>query len=142
MTNQRRISHNDIVNQHTIGFDGLFNQLFNHTPFKNTSYPPYNIIKDNESEITIEIAVAGINKEDIEVSEENQFLKVVYNGSSSSRSEEEYIYRGIADRKFKLEWALKDKLEITNAEYDNGMLRISVKDKSPQEPPRRVIDIK
>lgn len=140
MTKQRRINSNDVIGQYTIGFDSLFNHLLDGTTFKPSSYPPYNIIKLNPTDLQIEIAIAGIPKQYIEVSVENNFLRVTYNGSPED-NHREYIHRGIADRKFMLEWALKDRLEVSSATCTDGILKIAVTDKSPQSSPKQTIAI-
>ena len=50
---------------HTIGLDGLFNQLSN---FKqvNASFPPYNIVRKGKHTF-VELALAGYSKDNIEV---------------------------------------------------------------------------
>ena len=51
---------------YTVGFDELFDKLYG---IENDSvgFPPYNIIKDNEYNYTIEMALAGYSKKDIQI---------------------------------------------------------------------------
>ena len=65
---ERRIS-TDNINNWLLGFDNMFNDVFNKA--YPTSYPPHNIYKlskdDRYSDMVIEIALAGIRKEDIDI---------------------------------------------------------------------------
>ena len=53
----------------TVGFDSMFDRLFgdSHRSETPSSFPPYNIRKDEEENYTIEMAVAGFSQEDLEV---------------------------------------------------------------------------
>ncbi len=45
----------------TVGFDELYDRLFE-MDVNSTGYPPYNIIKSDDYNYTIEMALAGFNK--------------------------------------------------------------------------------
>ena len=87
-----------------IGFDKIFDELQN-IPTDN-NYPPSNIIRVSDTKYIIELAVAGFNESQIEITLQNQTLNIVGGkvGRSSSLNydtNEEYIHRGIGYRKFK-----------------------------------------
>ena len=52
---------------YSIGFDNLFDRLFEMDIDSSNSYPPYNISKINDNNYLIEMALAGFNKSDIEI---------------------------------------------------------------------------
>ena len=52
---------------YSIGFDNLFDRLFDIDLESSNSYPPYNISKVDENNYIIEMALAGFNKDDIEI---------------------------------------------------------------------------
>ena len=53
---------------YTIGFDGLFDRLFGIEDNTNSfGYPPYNIVKIDDYNYVIEMAIAGFNKNDIKI---------------------------------------------------------------------------
>ena len=52
-----------------IGADEWFHR-FGTVHESSTNYPPYNLIKESSTEFTLEIALAGYKREDIEVSSE------------------------------------------------------------------------
>lgn len=126
--NQRRIS-TDNTNAFLLGFDELLNHAFNKTSASN--YPPHNIYKlskdDPYSDMIIEVAVAGIPKEDISIVLTNEdTLKVEYNGTDDNYNDFAFIHKGIASRKFSLEWKMNKDLEVEEASCNNGMLRIKI----------------
>ena len=51
----------------TVGFDDLFDRLFDMEVNTSSGYPPYNIIKLDDYNYHIEIAVAGFNENDISI---------------------------------------------------------------------------
>ena len=59
----------------SVGFDDLFDRLFE-MDFNSTSYPPYNIVKNDDYHYTIEMALAGFNKSQIEVKHADSKLTV------------------------------------------------------------------
>jgi len=91
---------------------------------KITTYPPYNIKQIKDNKFVIEIAVAGFAKSDIEVTLDGNKLVVKGVAQDNDDSDTNFIYKGIAARNFLHEFKLNDKIEIQDAEYVNGMLKI------------------
>ena len=64
----------------SIGFDDMFDQfesmLGNGSLAVQSNYPPYNIRKAGKDKYAIEVAVAGFNKDDVEVEYEDNLLTV------------------------------------------------------------------
>merc|ERR1712093_726334 len=64
----------------SIGFDDMFDQfesmLGNGGLSMQSNYPPYNIRKTGKDKYAIEVAVAGFNKDDVEVEYEDNLLTV------------------------------------------------------------------
>ena len=109
-----------------IGFDRALN-TWNHvqTVSGATTYPPYNVIKVDEDNFVVELAVAGFGKTDIDVSTSEGKL-VVKGELNAEDSDSKFIHRGIAARKFTREWALGEYMEVTGAEMKDGMLHITL----------------
>jgi molecular chaperone IbpA len=123
----------------SIGFDrinSMMSELQRQT-MKAVTYPPYNIRKTGENTYVIEMAVAGFAKQDIEITLEENTLKVSGNVKSDA-DEKNYIFKGIAERPFARNFALADTVEIKNAELINGMLRIWLDNIVPQKKTRKV----
>ena len=97
----------------SVGFDSMFDRLFGEWPnVSNTQqgYPPYNIRKDGETKYFIEMAVAGLSEEDLEVELKEGNLSV--RSKQSKEEESNYVHRGIAKRTFERSWTLSDDIVV------------------------------
>ena len=58
----------NLFTPYAVGFDRTFDRLFDYATHQATStgFPPYNIAKDGDYTYTIEMALAGFSKKDIE----------------------------------------------------------------------------
>lgn len=109
-----------------VGFDDVFKDLqdLSKNVSKSISYPPYNIKQVKDNKFVIEMAVAGFSKSDIEVTLEGNKLVVKGNTKEDETEQENFLFKGIANRNFTREFKIADKIEIENAELANGMLKI------------------
>ena len=59
----------DHFTPYAIGFDRIFNQMAEYADHQVTStgFPPYNIRKQDDYKFSIDLAVAGLSEDDIEV---------------------------------------------------------------------------
>ena len=124
----------------TVGFDSMFDRLFGDIERNGniTGFPPYNIRKDEEDLYTIEMAVAGFAKEDLEAELKDGVLTV---RSKPDQEEGEYLHRGIAKRAFSRSFTLSDDVVIKGADLVNGMLTINLEKIVPEEKKARMIEI-
>lgn len=126
-----------------VGFDDQFNRLAKvHDELtKNIpSYPPYNIKKVADNQYVIEIAVAGFGQSDIEITlDEN---KLVVKGNAANDENENFLFKGIANRAFTRTFALDDQIVIQDAEMLNGMLRVFMEKIIPEHKKPRKIEVK
>ena len=99
------------------------------------SYPPYNIIADNNQEdIFIEVAIAGIPKDDLVLEQVGNKLRLSYTKSEVVDDEEvTYVYKGISSRNFELVWKLAPNIEVKGTSSENGLLEIHLKREVPEE---------
>lgn len=86
-------------------------------------YPPYNIKQVNDKKWVIEMAVAGFAKSDIEMTLDGNKL-TIKGAAKEDDTENEYVFKGIANRDFSHTFKLADQVEIGNAELVNGMLKV------------------
>jgi len=106
------------------------------------AYPPYNIKKVSKNEYEIEMAVAGFDRQDLQVEVRNNQIVIEGNkGFKNESSEVDYIYKGIASRHFRQSFALADHLEVKHAEFKDGILRIKLKGDYVEEEPAHKIKI-
>lgn len=104
------------------------------------SYPPYNVRKLSDSSYVIELAVAGFESSDIEVTLDNN--KLIIKGALESGDDSEYLYRGIGMRPFTRVFAVEDTIEVQGAGIVNGMLKIFLDKIVPEEKSAKKIQIK
>ena len=90
----------------SVGFDDVFDHfesMFD-SDFRlpTVNYPPYNIVKTDTNKYDIEVALAGFNKKDIDVSVENGVLTIESKVEEKDKDEDgNTIYKGISKRYFK-----------------------------------------
>jgi molecular chaperone IbpA len=122
---------------HTIGLDGLFNQLVR-TNQVNSSFPPYNIVEVAGGTL-VEVALAGYSKEDISVVVNEGVLSI--EGAGKEDDQTTHIHKGIATRKFKRSFRLGEYVEVKSADFSNGLLTVTLEEIIPEEKKPKVIDI-
>ena len=128
-----------------LGFEPLFDRLqrLSESNDRSSSYPPYNISKDGNF-FAIEVAVAGLSKDDIQVELANGVLTISYDGPKTEvvNGENTVVYQGIAQRAFKQQFTLSEDVVVQGAELVNGLLTISLEKIIPDEKKPRMIEIK
>ena len=122
-----------------IGWNGTLAKL-NSVYNQQNSYPPYNIIKENDDVYRIDIALAGFDKEDINISVDNSTL--IIKGELSTDEDKHVVHKGIATRKFTRSFSLGEFMEVTGAEFKNGMLNIDIERIIPEDKKPKTIQIK
>jgi len=105
------------------------------------NYPPYNIIKHDDNNYTIELAVAGFGQTDIDIEMEDGKL-VVRGNIKADETPENFLFRGIANRAFTRSFAIDDHIEVKDAEMFNGMLKIFLERLIPEEKKPKKIQVK
>ena len=124
----------------TIGFERL-SRLLNATLEGNgtaASYPPYNIEKTGEDAYRITLAVAGFDKDDLDITVTDDTL-VVKGGTKDREGEVAYLHRGIAGRAFERRFDLADHIRVADADLVNGLLNIDLVREVPEAlKPRRI----
>tara|TARA_Y100000401_G_scaffold80533_1_gene65939 strand:+ start:218 stop:700 length:483 start_codon:yes stop_codon:yes gene_type:complete len=127
-----------------IGFDPFFKTidsvLLNATA---ASYPPHDIVNQKDGSHAIILALAGFNKEDLDVSVKGQTLTVSSDVHNQTDEDEilEYNHRGIARRNFKKVFALGRHIEVENVIFKNGLLTVHLKESVPESEKLRSLNI-
>ena len=120
-----------------IGFQPNINSWTRVTTQNN--YPPYNVIKQDEDTYLVELALAGFNKSEINVTVDNGNL--IVKGEKENK-DVEFKHKGIATRSFTRSFALGEYMEVTGAEFENGMLSVTIERIVPEEKKPKSIKIK
>ena len=127
----------------TVGFDRLFDMLESNTAAgAGDNYPPFDLIKLGDNEYRIELAVAGFNPEEIDVTAQQNVLIVTGRKQEGSHEQSEYIYRGIANRSFERRFALADHIQVRGADIRDGLLAIALVREIPEAMKPRKIEIR
>jgi molecular chaperone IbpA len=107
------------------------------------NYPPYNIRKNDENSYTIELAVAGFGESEIDITIDGGKLIVKGNVDATSDAvEDNFLFKGIANRAFTRAFAIDDHIEVKNAELFNGMLKIALERMIPEESKPKKVPVK
>ena len=134
----------------SVGFDDMFDHFESMFDVPTVNYPPYNLVKTGTHKFDIEIALAGLNKKDIEITSENNMLtieskvKSVVNDSvgADAKKDEEMIHKGISKRYFKRSFTIADDVEVKGAELKDGLLKVSLEKIIPESKKLKTISIK
>ncbi|NCZ71652.1 MAG: hypothetical protein EBY80_16135, partial [Actinobacteria bacterium] len=98
--------------------------------FKHThTFPPHNIIRLNENQYMVELAVAGFARQDIDITFEDN--KLIVSGKTEDDNSN-FLFKGIANRAFTRTFFLDDTIEINDAAMMNGMLKIALEKIIPE----------
>ena len=126
----------------TVGFDRVPRLLQSAMRLDNAdiSYPPYNIEKVDDDSYRIVIALAGFDRDGLEIITEQGSLTV--RGKMPEREDAHYLHRGIAGRSFERKFDLADHIEVKGATLENGLLTIELLRELPEKLKPRTIDIK
>ena len=133
----------------SIGFDNMFDQfeslLGDGRLSTQSNYPPYNIRKAGKDKYAIEVAVAGFNKNDVEVEYEDNLLTVKTKKVDKTVEKDmdgEIIHRGISQRAFSRSFTIADDIKVEGAEIKDGLLTIICEKIVPEQKKRKLIPIK
>ena len=126
---------------HTVGFDRAFEVLQHaaNVAKSNDNFPPYSLIKKDDFNYELEMAVAGFNKSDLEIVASKNRLSVV--GIKPEKDDREYIVKGIAGRSFTREFVLADTIVVREVNLVDGILTIALENVVPEEQKPRKITI-
>ena len=136
---------NDNFNKLTpyaVGYDRIFDHLSRYVDnnVTSTGFPPYNIRKEGDYNYTIEMALAGFGKKDIEVEVTEGTLSV--RSVKENAEDDSTVYRGISYRKFDRKFTVADDVVVNGASLENGMLTIDLERVVPEEKKPRLIKVK
>ena len=109
-----------------LGFDQFERTIDRISKLSSDSYPPYNIEQTSPNSIRITIAVAGFNKNDLDISLEGNQLQIRGSREENDDAERIFIHRGIATRQFQRNFILAEGIEVDEASMENGLLFVDL----------------
>ena len=126
--------------RHSVGFDRIHRLWEAANTRSEVSYPPYNIETDGEDAYRISVAVAGFDRDELDLTLDHDELTITgkKEGDADSVS---YLHRGIAGRSFNLKFNLADHVKVVCANLENGILVVDLEREIPEELKPRTIKI-
>jgi molecular chaperone IbpA len=122
-----------------VGLDDIFNRL-DAMSGHNTSYPPYNLIKHDNANYEIEIALAGFKANEIEVSTEQNILRVASKVAKRD-TERNYLHKGLSKRSFNNSWQLSEDVKVSSVDFEDGLMTISLEKIIPEHQKKTTYNI-
>jgi molecular chaperone IbpA len=124
-----------------VGFDTLIHEVENmfREDSKPSTFPPHNIIKLDDNQYVVELAVAGFKQDEIDITVFERMLTI--KGQNKEKDVGEYLYRGIGTRSFIKSIKLMDTIEVKGAEFQDGILTIKLENILPENKKSRKIEI-
>jgi molecular chaperone IbpA len=124
----------------TVGFDRLLDMMdASFPPAEDDTYPPYNIERTGEDDYRISLALAGFSPSDVTITAEQNLLTV--EGRKSEKESHEYLYQGISARPFRRQFNLADYVQVKDASFEDGLLKIALVREVPEAMRPRKIQI-
>ena len=123
----------------SIGFEDMWKRLDSLAANPPTNYPPYNLVKLDDERQQLQVALAGFDREDIEVSVERRVLNI--NVQKADAEVGEYVHKGISSRTFSRNWQLSEDTLVDEVTFVNGLLRVTLKREIPEEARKKVLPI-
>lgn len=137
-----------------VGFDKVAEKMASVADQAQTlaaKYPPYNLKKIDDNKYTIELAVAGFGKQDLEIEIVDDKLIIKGNTQAGEPAEQDskgdwtfpqVLYQGLAMRPFTRTFSLADNVEIRGASLFNGILKIALEAIIPEHKKPKKVEIK
>ena len=139
-------------NNATVGFEALFRRfdtdILERVGEVMQSYPPYNIIEEQVDEdkftttvrYTIEIALAGFRKDEVQVQVKNSTLSVTAKKSGQTDlTPTKILHHGISKRAFVRTFTLAENVRALSAKMEDGLLKITLEKNLMKESPTQMV---
>ncbi|MDA0764949.1 MAG: Hsp20 family protein [Proteobacteria bacterium] len=108
-----------------LGFDHIFNEIDKISLSKDISKLAFDIIRYDNNMYEINIALAGINENNITINILDNILSVIIDKKTKTEPLE-VIYKGINAKPIHQKFRLEDNIEVDEAELNNGILQIKL----------------
>ena len=122
----------------SIGLEDFFSRL-DAFQDRGSNYPPYSILKLDEERQQLQVALAGVARDSIEVALERKVLNISVNKAETEVGE--YVHKGIASRTFSRNWQLSDDTVVDEVTFVDGLLCVTLRKEIPEEDRRKVLPI-
>ena len=127
-----------------IGHDRLFRDMINmveKTPNRTaSSYPPHNLIKNDNRQYVIELAAAGFSKEELEIKTEDGTL-TISGRKKEEEDDEKFTQKGIAKRPFSKSFHLASDVVVDDVSFRDGMITIDLQQVVPEDKKEKIYNL-
>ena len=127
-----------------IGHDRLFKDMLrmaDKTPnYSASSYPPHNLIKNDNGQYVIELAAAGFSKEELEIKTEDSMLTIA-GRKKEEEDDERFAQKGIAKRPFTKTFHLAGDVVVDEVSFKDGMITINLQQVIPEDKKEKVYSL-
>ena len=123
-----------------VGLDEMFNRLDTMHNSVNVNYPPYNIVKHDNSNYTVEVALSGFKPEEIEVSTEQNVLSITSKVEERDTSRQ-YVHKGLSKRSFTRKIQLSDEHRVSSVNFEHGLLSVDIEKIIPDHKKKTVYNL-
>jgi molecular chaperone IbpA len=119
-------------------FDEI-NRVANKLHKNGMNYPPYNIFRNKDDVVYIELGVSGFDKSEISVYIDDLTLNIEGTKKEDFDDKEiEYLHRGLGKRNFKQKFEIAKNYNVTEVTIKDGILLIKLE---PKEQLKQYIEI-
>jgi molecular chaperone IbpA len=123
------------IDKTSIGLDNLFDRLYANEHNRD-NYPPYNLIKESDTQYRLELAVSGFKSNELTVYTENNQL--IIESTKVNEKEYEYIHRSLSNRNFRRIWSLSDDVVVKEVIFEDGLLSLILEKIIPEHQKKKV----
>ena len=125
----KTLSFIDSLRPYSLGFDDMFRHFedfFNKDlDAFDTNKCNYNIIESGSNSYDIEIALPGHEKKDVEVSIEDNLLKIQSTCKNQTENKDKkYLHKGVEQEKISVSFFIGKDVKVKNAIMESGLLTI------------------
>ena len=128
----------------TLGFETMLRDIEsimqNSVETVSDKFPPHNIIKVNDTHYMVELAIAGFDEKEIDITVKDG-LMTVKGEKQQTDNEVNYLHKGIGTRSFSKTIRLADTIEVQGAAFKNGILSIGLENIIPESKKTKKIEI-
>ena len=124
----------------TLGFERLLDNVLKvQDVMSGDHYPPHSVVKTGQDSFEVTMAVAGFSEDDVIVEIKEDILHISSEGLKNKDDGQEVLFNKVASRPFKKMFLLGEHIFVHAGTLKDGMLRIKLQRKLPDEKkPKRI----
>jgi len=126
---------NRLLDHFFVGGDKFFTDFFGNLNVD--AFPRFNVVQLAENDYRIDLALPGWSRENVKIHFDIGLLTIE---GDKSEGTETYVHKGISSKAFRRSFFVPKNLEVTNASFQDGLLKITFKPRAIN--PAKYIEIK